>query len=419
MAPTTYRVIITAESPLSFSQRKPGGIFQESLEYVPGSALRGAVAGELLAGPMQHHVDEDHDGFVAGCDFCAAFLGPDAAVFTNAYPVSGTGEAPHIVPATAVSCKNHPGFEGESEAHGAFDTLIDRFCWEELKPTGLLYAPNCPECHERVETFRGYYVVDDDGTYRRRQVSQRLLTRVAINRRRGVAEDGLLYSPWVIEDQRRDKTQESGYRPQRFSGWLHTNSDDVRAMLTQLAAVGGRTSRGLNHVRIEVVEANDLESAGDVAGRIEAFNGAIAARWQAMRALGGRDRDVTGTYFTLDLQSDGVFRTRRGRPTMVANAELLRRATQGAFAGSGLELVRSYASYHYAGGWNSAWQRPKPAEVRTNKGSVYLFRVDDTLSSDQYAALATLQSTGIGERTSEGFGQVRVCDGFHVVMRDA
>jgi CRISPR-associated protein Csx10 len=47
-------------------------------------------------------------------------------------------------------------------------------------------------------------------------------------------------------------------------------------------------------------------------------------------------------------------------------------------------------------------------------GSVFLFSTEQPLDADAYALLAMLQQDGIGERRAEGYGQLRVCDEFHM-----
>lgn len=433
--PSVFQVIITATGPLSFSQRKPGGIFQESLGYVPGSALRGAVAGRLL--PAGHDMGAGHDD---GCAFCRRFDGEEAVVFTNAYPVVqarvGDGatvvaqveERPRVLPATAVSCKAHSGFLGSGDAHGAFDTLLDRFCWEELSPAGLVYNPVCPKCAHRVDRFSGFYVEHNDhgphSPHRHlRRVSQRLLTRVAINRRRGVAEDGMLYSPWVMVEavepdgphappkDRRERAEERDWPPATFLATIAGADDHTVKSLIEITAVGGGSSQGLNQVQIRVVPAS-MESADVVRRRVEDFNRKLQWTWEGYRALGRQEgKPPEGLFFALTLQAEGIFRQDDGRPAVApSEAELGLAST--------VSLVRCETATSYGGGWNAAWGLPKPAELRVAMGGVYLFHAPQGLTADDYGALARCQVYGIGRRRAEGFGQVRVCDEFHLTTWD-
>jgi CRISPR-associated protein Csx10 len=438
------KVIITAQGPLLFSERKPGGLFQESLPYVPGSVLRGALAALELNGgkhELPHNKEED-------CPFCRLFLGDDAAVFTNAYPMRAPGEEVGVLPATAVSCKNNSGFlppvtikvgEDQDPPHGAFDTLIERLCWEELEPPALIYSPNCPICHGRVEAFTGFYVrhdhkkKDEDGEaqygehYHTRDVDQRLLTRVAINRRRMVAEDGLLYSPYVISqnvklDEHYEKGKDNGaeektgptHTPTRFAGYVWNLPEGTEETLRQITHLGGSSSRGLGHVAVEVIDIKqEIDGrAQAIKERVKNLDEEIQEVWKLFGELGGGGREKADRYFAVGLWSDAILRTAEGLPAMVFDAEMLRQAT-----GIEATLVRSYASYGYSGGWQSAWRLPKPAEVLARCGSVYVFKVP-ALTEDDYKALADLEIKGVGARTVEGYGQVRISDAFHLKRRE-
>lgn len=81
-----------------------------------------------------------------------------------------------------------------------------------------------------------------------------------------------------------------------------------------------------------------------------------------------------------------------------------------------VKLEAAYSSYDYRSGWNSAWGLMKDVELVTNKGAVYLFST--TQPESWYEALAELELTGVGEKTCEGFGQLEVCDDFHLIFRE-
>ena len=47
-----------------------------------------------------------------------------------------------------------------------------------------------------------------------------------------------------------------------------------------------------------------------------------------------------------------------------------------------------------------------------------LFSIPEAKKGDCAASLNKLEQVGIGSRCSEGYGQVNVCDEFHLVMRE-
>ena len=83
-----------------------------------------------------------------------------------------------------------------------------------------------------------------------------------------------------------------------------------------------------------------------------------------------------------------------------------------------IKLHAAYSSYDYRTGWNAAWGLKKDMELVTNKGSVYLLSISSDQLADWLPILETLEQRGIGERTSEGFGQVHICNQFHTIVRE-
>jgi CRISPR-associated protein Csx10 len=400
-------VTIEAQSPLCFSERRPAGQFRESTEYVPGSALRGAVADLMV-----------RDGLKGSAEFRVLFEGERPAVFTNAYP------APYVLPATAISCKAEGGLLGEGK-HGVVDTLIERLCFEALEPGGLLYAPKCgyslPDggrCEARMEQHAGFYHRDGD-LFRHGRVNLRLLTRVAINRRRAVAEDELLYSPIVISEG--SYGSDGNYRPASFQATVTTPAGAhlLSQYLGRVGHLGSGASRGLGQVRLQVEEkpVNDAEELGSLRQRLEELNTAIRECWNRVKKLPGCGRPdhspEDGTYFTIDLYSDAVLKEDGWLPTMVLSERMLRQRCK--VNDDSLRLVRAYSGCDYRGGWNVAWGLPKDVDLVVPRGSVFLFW---TRHPDRWvSALLEVERWGIGERTAEGFGQVRICDEFHVMAR--
>lgn len=398
---------IKALSPLAIGHRKPGSV-SEAGDYIPGSTIRGAIASIMLAQSGQQNADlSQHGG-----DFQRLFLDETAAIFQNAYPTDSKNPTDvKVLPATALSSKTESGFKADNSDndrnHGVFDTLIDRFCAESH---GYPYDPKDPEDSQgRVEPFGGFYS-QDNGTYRLHSVSKRLLTRVGINRRRATAQDRLLYSIEVLDEIDRKAKESTTYRG---AIWVEDDLADllVQFINTHTFRVGGGISRGLGKVEIQASEGKVDSTLGD---RIDKFNQAIAQRWQLWdRVFNSNSEEFKSdrTYFTLDLQSDAILKENWMRTTVISE-DLLREQT--GIDDPSLELHVAYSSYDYRSGWNSAWGRMKDIELVTNWGAVYLFSSQNPALWT--SALANLEIRGIGDRTPEGFGQVRVCHEFHQIL---
>ncbi|GIV96501.1 MAG: CRISPR-associated RAMP protein Csx10 [Herpetosiphonaceae bacterium] len=378
-----HRIIIEAHSPLTFPERKPGEQFERSLSYIPGAVLWGALGAYLQETPR--------------------------ARFSSALPIRNGDSWCRVLPSTAMSCKNNGGFRADGY-DGVFDTLIDRACCEVLEPAGITYDPHCPICLKRADIWSGYYARTTDGTLHRRNVNYRILTRVAVDRRRGTAAEGQLYSPIVISEVNTFTSGDASVvETTRFLGWAWNLDDTELQALQNITAIGARTSSGLGRVRIWGEPDNEKSS---LLQRLQAFNRRFAERWQLIELLKPqRSLDwEPGRWrvFSVGLQSPAILYEAGWQPTFTFSSAQLREAT-------GLEavLVRAQAGSQIAGGWNIRWNRPKPTALAATAGSVYLFR---TTASEEaiVEALARLEEQGIGQRRAEGYGIVRCCDEFHV-----
>lgn len=413
---------IKALSPLAISRQKPGGSVSECEDYIPGSVIRGSIASAILKQSNQLFTDLSQDGG----DFQALFLGDEPAIFQNAYPsIKTKGKAiPRnqteeigVLPATALSSKTKSGFKTDKN-QGVFDSLIDRFCAESY---GLVYDPTSPEEKGgRVEPYTGFYSKIDN-KYHSVSAKKRLLTRVGINRRRATSEEEILYSIQVINESEINSQNE---KPIIFKSVIVVDDNKLSDQLQQFIdthsknfRLGGSTSRGLGKVE---VKTETLEITADIQNKkiqekIEEFTKQLVARWKLWSIFGNSLEELpeNRSYFTLNLQSDAILTEQWQRITVITKKMLEN------FTGvndESLKLQVAYSSYDYRSGWNSAWGLMKDVELITNKGAVFLFST--TQPDKWYAALAKLELQGVGERTAEGFGQVEVCNYFHLVMRD-
>ncbi len=407
---------IKALSPLAIARQKPGGSVSEVEDYIPGTVIRGAIAAQILqqSGHRSTNLAEN------GGEFQALFLDDEPAIFQNAYPATleirgkivpqERVEEIKVLPATALSSKTKSGFKPKN--NGVFDTLIDRFCADNYD---YLYDPNCPEDGGRVEPYNGFYS-KYNGKYYSHSANKRLLTRVGINRRRATAEEEILYSIEVLNE-----SESSGKNPKPVwyssvilvtdaladSLWqfIHTRRGDFR--------LGGSTSRGLGKVEIDAKPPKDAKP--NIEDKVTEFTHTLQKRWLDWNNVFGyhvKESPNNRTFFSVDLQADAIL-TEQWRRTTVISTTMLQQFTG---VEAPLKLEATYSSYDYRSGWNAAWGLMKDVELVTNKGAVYLFST--TQPKEWYEALAKLELTGVGDRTCEGFGQVQVCNDFHLIFRE-
>lgn len=396
---------ITALAPLAFSERKPGEQYRESLPFVPGGALFGALGAALFERPDAPRPSSERFATIR----CR-----------NAYPLLHEARQlplqPRPLPITAMRPK------GEDKRPPR-DTLAERVCWERQQPRALIYAPTAPDGRPWEGAGKQFYILAptapdgrlwegageqfyilDGAGFATHTVSQRVLTRVAINRRTGTAEDQRLYSPLVLSEV------DAEQRPTLFRGTAVLPDGDTDALeaLRQIRHVGGRLSSGLGRVQIEA-QQGQAEDAAAVQRRVIDLTSRFQQQARRYRDLRGEEWDIPDeTIFTLNLLSDAFLVEHGWLPTYHITPDMLKELT-----GIEAELVRSFTGTLVQGGWNTLWQRPKPTVAGVSMGSLFVFQARRRLTPDDYTALAQLQTDGIGERRQEGYGHVRICDEFH------
>jgi CRISPR-associated protein Csx10 len=407
---------IKALSALAIARQKAGGSIGEAVDYIPGTVIRGAVAAQILDLSNGRSADLTENGG----DFQALFLSENPAIFQNAYPalvINGKiiskdrFEENGVLPATGLSSKNKPGFKPKN--NGVFDTLIDRFCAEGY---GYPYDPNCPEDGGRVDPAGISFYCKFNIKYHSISANKRLLTRVGINRRRATSEEEILYSREVLNE-----SQEKKQNPVYYRGAILVEEDlaeslrDFLQQRHQNFRLGGSTSRGLGKVEINTKKPVDAKT--DVSDRIAEFNKKLEGRWHKWGVFGNPIKELPAhrTYFTLDLQSDAIL-TENWRRTTVISEKMLHQFAGVKDKDESLHLEAAYSSYEYLSGWNAAWGLMKDVELTTKKGSVYLFST--TQAEPWIERLGALEMRGLGDRTSEGFGQIQICNQFHLVFRE-
>jgi CRISPR-associated protein Csx10 len=421
--PARLAVTVRLASPLAVSERRPGGQAATGLDYIPGARLRGAVADVLLRQGECPAAHRDEQGCCAAedCAIGRLLTGAQSAQFRDALPLG----ASEVLPATAMTCAVLPGFQvvgAADQAHGVFDTLLDRALWEILAPSGLLYEPTCParRCGAPAERFEGFYgrqAIGGKLAYVAGRVPSRLLARAGVDRQRGAGSDDLAYTVPVIAEATRTGADPTGPLARTtFHGEVLLADQGDYALLAdalrRVTRLGGGRSRGFGVVEVAVETATPAEPLG---ARLERFTRAmVARRGQYARLAPLSVAALEGSFFCLTLQSDAVLRRGGWEPTTVLDAELLQAYAR--VDDPTLSLVRTYAQPAWRGGWQVAWGLPRPPEAVARRGSCYLYRTSNLAAWT--AALDRLELVGVGERTADGFGQALVCDPFHLNLRD-
>lgn len=415
---------ITPESPLLLGDRSGFGNFQETADFIPGSAVRGAVGGQLLSLCTQPQFLHDH----ASCpdrDHCPFWqmFGQDEPLFGNVYP--GKFGSVWPLPLTARSCKRYFGFskgKDDSEHHGIYDVLFTDLAYglisdplfperkliqpglgndwcrpEARSPHAYIKTGNCPVCQNTMQ-YRTTYYAWKDHPQPADKLSVSRATHVGINRARSVAEDEILFTQETI-------LPDSG--GSAFFGQVAVHQDKQEALLEALRGthfVGRGRSRGYGEVQISM---ENLPKYPSLESRLTDFQLTASAALKPYHELDARVTvQLPGQLFSLTLRSPALL-SERGRPYRTPSVKMLGLPDD-------VKLLRAWARMEQSGGWDGAARLPRRTRQAVQAGSVFLYYAPNSVSREELIEqLAELENVGIGDDRERGYGVVTVCAHFH------
>jgi len=365
--------------PLYIGDVKPKSSFLATKDYIPGAPIRGALAEWLI--------NKGREGEISGL--------VNRIRFGNFFP--SNGETPSLpLPMTAMTCKDNPGFASKPNAHGVCDILIPQAAYLELersgKPFPVPFAPACRKCGGRLEKYNNFYF-KEDGKFREVKLGRVSQTKVALSRRRRVAQEDMLYHVTAL-------------RPEEvsFIGRVWVQSEDDLSLLLEAlneSSIGGLTTRGYGKVE----EAKLLKwSWGCVKDRLENFNEVFRKAWRELAELNSGEKESKHLYFTVDLLSSAALKDSYGIPTLKLNLQEL---------GIDADLIHWVVRPGYASGWSTAWGLPKESALTAVRGSSFVYRVNGDIEEVE-SILEGLEEKGVGDRVDEGWGEIIVCHPFHM-----
>lgn len=408
-----YLVEVRTHSPLAIAARPTTpGLPTECQRHIPGTTLRGAIAGRLLRQGMDPESERFRSLFLEG-----------RVRYGNLYPVSRGRELEELMdhslplPATAVSCKWRPGFKRSDvpveRGHGVRDTLIVHLATDDM---GVPEACLRDGCDGDLEPFQGFYGAGEHTLFRTASAGARLISRTAIDSTLGAAKGGALYTLQAVNEN------------ETFSGFLEADpsveGELEKAVDGARLRMGSDRSRGLGDVRVvSLVPVGEphLRLEEPVEARLFGFEEALAAAGGL--AIGLRERagltEDKWTVLPVTLYSAAVVLDEYMRNQTFIDAGTLNSVsrcwpTERPRWPDGLRLIRAFTSSSIRAGWNSAHQLPRARDLVIDRGSVFVFAAPEHERDLLIACLQRLEQSGVGERRDEGFGQIIVCHPFHV-----
>lgn len=415
-----WQVRLRVEGPLLVGRGAATQNVQLGRDYIPGSVWRGAVAEAVLRAADALAPGNAHGQAAELPSEFGSVFGPETR-FGFLYPVPGEGWDGFPLPLTVHSCKARPGFAGGAGdrakgngGHGVVDLLPVRLrrhvgLAEEL-PSG------CRVCAERLDRYRGLgarklAAPGQANAYKAVKVRRQLLVRVGLDRRTETAADGVLYAldaqvpgrdgalyftgSWCGTPQAREALERllDSACPRINSGW------EVR--------VGTARARGLGRAVLEITKAATEKQPvlPPLEARLEAFQ---------PRREDGQLAAPDHLYFALLLRAPLLVRDAGGVACGRPDARVL--AQYVTCLPDKLEFLETLSVLEWESwdGWAMAWGLPKPVQAALAPGSVLVYRAPAGERRAVLTFLEEVENAGLGERTTEGWGEVVACDPLHL-----
>lgn len=416
----TIRLVVKTQSPLVIAARHVAlGGSTPSQDHIPGSTLRGALAGALL-----------RLGWTGQSSDFQALFERDAVRYGNLYPTTNAGEVSWPIPLTARSCKRYPGFRPNKQPdkhsnHGVVDSLraqLSEAAWQPNYCCGERPwdRPTGKACDAELDEFGGYYVRTEDGVLLKPEHGRRLITRTAIDGRFGSARQGALYTVEAVEEG------------EHFIGYLHV-MDDVASLLcdaldrigaTHTLRMGMGRSRGFGQVDLSYDVYPAAESTPHLGVEVP-----FARRWRTpdltkeLRHWAEEERFP----FVLTLYANAILPDDYGRYQTALTQGAWQRIVR--YAGAPPSSMSRWPTSVRVEEWRATsveavhtwrfapgWRKPAADELAVRRGSVFLLSARHEEEEEVALLLQRLEETGMGQRRSEGFGQFMVGHPWHTEM---
>ena len=385
---------VTLEEPGIFAAGHQAGNLVETLPYVPGNVMLGALAERFLY---------ELKGSPADPRFKTFFLS-DAVRFEHLYPCVSPRvlRATTPIPLSTLTCKDYPRPCSEREeqrlhgdGHPYNDFLLDRV------------APNCAKsgCDAPLTGRNGfYYTLRTQGgeTYDYRVQPVRIIrmhNAVDDDSQRPSEDGGGVFAYECLE------------RQQCFRGLIGfsagTIRDDFGSTIfgaereIELGLGRGRERGGYGEATVTVIAS---ESNDEVTGLLDKDD--FERRWSRFQTARNR-------HFTITLHSDTILADRYLRYQTTLAAPVL--AEELGVPEDALKRHTAFSVPCTVDGFSGIHGLPLETDIAVSKGSAFLFEVmrDDLLDAVKNG-LCRLEKEGMGFRRNQGFGRVIVCDGYHL-----
>ncbi|GIV09244.1 MAG: CRISPR-associated RAMP protein Csx10 [Fimbriimonadales bacterium] len=383
---TRYRLTLKPLSPIAVGEWMTSrSNVRESLSYIPGGVLRGALAQLAMEHIGAHHSSRRTLSNQSQLQnhFQQVFA-KDGARFSFLMPFD---ESWIPAPATALFNKQKDKY--------LYDTLFALI-------KGELYEMECPKTRDRLERGRGWLTFKNGEWQKAQLPDKRTFVRVGLNRQTEAAEEGVLYAIEAI-----DVAGSNDNAGRVFTGFVEFPDAQCQqafdAILDVLRwrdgvirlRIGSARSRGFGEVILECVE-----EAPEPTRAMESL--------EAFRERAGMP------VFTLLVRTPAIVYNACGQPAETLKPEILRHYVPSLPQSVELCPKATRIERELVSGWSGAWGLPKPVQQAFAAGSVFTYTYDPNDTNALQQCLTQLATTPIGARTAEGYGRLIPNSAYHL-----
>lgn len=381
------RVLLRTDEPLLIARRAEAGNQFESLDSIPGSVLRGALAWRLArraGNQLDDHSSDEYQNF-------AALFFQDSVRFSTLAPVEPKSDDRNFgyptipAPRDLQTCELHPGFSGKSSdnGHGVQSLVRDTDPPDE-----------CPKCAQpddafgKLESVNGFVSLLQGGRtkFKPKQTSE---MHIRIEPKSGRVRTGDLYGYVSLEPG------------QYFVGEITCSNESVWQTLQQMADL--QPPGQVNELRLGKAGQRGYGKASIV------FQQATESPWHG---LSSKDRIKEAEHVTLLLLSDTIVTDPWGRFWRGFDTDWLKRELklpEGATVAidkNSVDEERTFSAVRPVDAFNAKLGLPRSRDVAIMAGSSVRLTFSGIELNDLLKKLETAEAQGIGLRRDEGFGRV-------------
>ncbi len=366
-----YEVEAEITDEVCIADRHRSGNDYMGMDYIPGTTLWGAAAAATGIRPGEEPTHDFRKIFYSG-----------EVIFSNLYPSEGPYRA-HPIPLSARTKKSAPGF-----AYPGVDAILKDEKGTEVKPWGVvdLLMDEKPDYDPDWAPLKGWYFKEPKNSEEFKELRMMIRGHTDRSNKSGTAREGRLF------------TRRNIARGQKFLGSIRVLTSEAESLMEEFV----KKYLGANPIYLPVGR-----QPGTISVNLTAVKEDTPYYLPKPALLGG--------YITVTCLSDAIILDHWLRPLPYISKKEVAGAVgipENAVEGP----YTHYSSIKETYSWNGAYSRARETELSISAGSAFLFLIswpDEIDDKEKINRLTHGQLKGIGLRTAEGFGEVRINDPFH------